>query len=47
MLQSRDAIYNDSIIVKFDEITDNGLNILISNFKPTHIIILTSNTFIE
>ena len=35
MLQSRDAIYNDSIIVKFDEITDNGLNILISSYTDS------------
>ncbi len=35
MLQSRDAIYNDSIIVKFDEIADNGLNILISSYTDS------------
>lgn len=32
MLQARDAIYDDSIIVKFDNITDNGLNVLICSY---------------
>ena len=32
MLQARDAIYDDSIIVKFDNIVDNGLNVLISSY---------------
>ena len=32
MLESREAIYDDSIIVKFDEIKDNGLNILICSY---------------
>lgn len=32
MLQEREAIYDDSIIVKFDGISDNGLNILISSY---------------
>ena len=32
MLQTRDAIYDDSIVVKFDNITDNGLNVLISSY---------------
>ena len=32
MLQARDAIYDDSIVVKFDNITDNGLNVLICSY---------------
>lgn len=32
MLQARDAIYDDSIVVKFDSITENGLNVLICSF---------------
>ncbi|MCI8384009.1 MAG: mechanosensitive ion channel family protein [Clostridia bacterium] len=32
MLQAREAIFDDSIIVKFDTITDNGLNVLICSF---------------
>lgn len=32
MLQDRDAIYDDSIIVKFDTIADNGLNVLICSY---------------
>ena len=32
MLQAREAIYDDSIVVKFDNITDNGLNVLICSF---------------
>lgn len=35
MLQARDAIYDDSIIVKFDTIADNGLNILICSFTDS------------
>lgn len=32
MLQARDAIYDDSIVVKFDTISDNGLNVLICSY---------------
>lgn len=32
MLQERENIYDDSIIVKFDQITDNGMNILIYTY---------------
>lgn len=32
MLQARDAIYDDSIVVKFDSITENGLNVLICSY---------------
>ena len=35
MLQSRDAIFDDSIIVKFDAINDNGLNILICSYTDS------------
>ena len=35
MLQKREAIYDDSIIVKFDEIADNGINILISSYTDS------------
>lgn len=35
MLQKRDAIYDDSIIVRFDEITDNGINILVSIYTES------------
>lgn len=35
MLQARDAIYDESIIVKFDQINDNGLNVLISSFTES------------
>lgn len=35
MLQSRDAIYDDSIIVKFDNIKENGLNILICSYTDS------------
>lgn len=35
MLQSRDAIYDDSIIVKFDEIDDNGINVLICSYTES------------
>ena len=32
MLQERGSIYNESIIVKFDQIKDNGINILICSY---------------
>lgn len=32
MLQARDAICDDSIVVKFDKIIDNGLNVLICSY---------------
>lgn len=32
MLQVREAIYDESITVKFDEITENGLNVLICSY---------------
>ena len=32
MLYERDGIIDDSVIVKFDEISDNGINILIYSF---------------
>ncbi len=35
MLEARDAIYGDSIIVKFDTITDNGLNVLICSYTDS------------
>ena len=35
MLQARDAIYDDSIIVKFDEIKDNGLNVLVCSYTDS------------
>ena len=35
MLQARDAIYDDSIIVKFDTITENGLNVLVCSFTDS------------
>ncbi len=35
MLQVREAIYDDSIIVKFDNITDNGLNVLICSYTDS------------
>lgn len=35
MLQEREAIYDDSIIVKFDNITDNGLNVLICSYTDS------------
>lgn len=35
MLQSRDAIFDDSIIVKFDEIKDNGINVLICSYTDS------------
>lgn len=35
MLESRDAIFDDSIIVKFDEIKDNGINVLICSYTDS------------
>ena len=35
MLQAREAIYDDSIIVKFDNIADNGLNVLICSYTDS------------
>ena len=35
MLQARDAIFDDSIIVKFDTISDNGLNVLICSYTDS------------
>ena len=35
MLQSREAIHDDSIIVKFDEIKDNGINVLICSYTDS------------
>ncbi len=35
MLQAESTIYDDSIIVKFDTITDNGLNVLICSFTDS------------
>jgi len=35
MLQSREAIFDDSIIVKFDTIADNGLNVLICSYTDS------------
>ena len=35
MLQEREAIVGDSIIVKFDEINDNGINILVCSFTDS------------
>ena len=35
MLQGREAIVDDSIIVKFDEIKDNGINVLICSFTDS------------
>ena len=35
MLEARDAIYGDSLIVKFDTITDNGLNVLICSYTDS------------
>lgn len=32
MLQEKEAIYDESIIVKFDEIKDNGMNVLVSSY---------------
>ena len=35
MLQAREAIFDDSIIVKFDTISDNGLNVLICSYTDS------------
>lgn len=35
MLQEREGIYDDSIIVKFDEIKDNGINILVCSYTDS------------
>ena len=35
MLQQKEGIYDDSIIVKFDGIKDNGLNVLISSYTDS------------
>lgn len=35
MLQSREAIYDDSIIVRFDQITENGINILVYTYTDS------------
>lgn len=35
MLQQREAIYDESIIVKFDEIKDNGINVLVSSYTES------------
>ena len=35
MLQAREAIYDESIIVKFDTIADNGLNVLICSYTDS------------
>lgn len=35
MLQAREAIYDDSIIVKFDEINDKGINILVCSYTES------------
>ena len=35
MLQAREAIYDDSVIVKFDNITENGLNVLICSYTDS------------
>ncbi len=32
MLQNRESVYDDSIIVRFDQITDNGINMLIYTY---------------
>lgn len=32
MLQERESVYDDSIIVRFDQITDNGINVLIYTY---------------
>ena len=32
MLEERESVYDDSIIVRFDQITDNGINILIYTY---------------
>lgn len=35
MLQEREGIYDDSIIVKFDEIKDNGINVLVCSYTDS------------
>lgn len=35
MLQQRDAIFDETIMVRFDEIVDNGINILISSYTDS------------
>jgi len=35
MLQEKEGIFDDSIIVKFDEITDNGINILVYTYTDS------------
>ena len=35
MLQEREGIFDDSILVKFDNITDNGLNVLVSSYTDS------------
>lgn len=35
MLQEREGIYDDSIIVRFDEIKDNGINILVCSYTDS------------
>ena len=32
MLQERESVFDDSIIVRFDQITENGINILIYTY---------------
>lgn len=43
MLRSRDAIDDDSIIVKFDAITNNGLNVLICSYTDS----IDYNSYLE
>ncbi len=35
MLQEKEGIYADSILVKFDEISDNGINVLVSSYTDS------------
>ena len=35
MLQSREAIYDDSRIVRFDQIAENGINILVYTYTDS------------
>ena len=35
MLQEKEGIYADSILVKFDEINDNGINVLVSSYTDS------------
>lgn len=35
MLQKREGIYDESIIVKFDEINDNGINVLVCSYTDS------------